>query len=156
MAVVTVHAEIDAPPAQVWAVLADFPNVYRWNPGVERSHATSDHDTGAAATRRCDLFDGGYLEERIIDFDPDRSMVVDIFETSLPLVRNVVTFTVAPRGTGSSVGCSADYSLKYGPLGVLLDWIVGRRQARNGFRDMLHGLKYHVETGRTVGRHVPD
>ncbi len=156
MAVVTVHEEIDAPPARVWDVLADFPNVYRWNPGVESSHATSDQDTGADATRRCDLFGGGFPEERIIDFDPDPRMVVDIFETSLPLARNVVTFTVAPRGTGPRIGCSANYRLKYGPLGVLIDWLIGRRQACNGFRDMLRCLKYHVEIGRTVGRRVPD
>lgn len=155
MAVVTVHEQINAPPAQVWALLADFPNVYRWNPGVEDSRATSDLATGAGATRRCDLFDGGYLEERIIDFDPDHILAVDIFDTSLPLARNVVTFTVVPRGTGASVACSADYRLKYGPLGLLIDLLIGRRQARNGFRDMLSGLKYHVETGRTVGRRVP-
>ena len=95
MAVVTVHEQINAPPAQVWALLADFPNVYRWNPGVEDSRATSSLATGA--TRRCDLFDGGYLEERITDFDPDHILAVDIFDTSLPLTRNVVTFTVVLR-----------------------------------------------------------
>ncbi len=29
--------EIDATPAEVWAVLADFGNIYTWNPGVKAS-----------------------------------------------------------------------------------------------------------------------
>ena len=31
---------VDAPPAAAWAVLADFPNISRWNGGVTASHAT--------------------------------------------------------------------------------------------------------------------
>ena len=156
MATVTVHEQINAPPALVWAVLANFPDVYRWNPGVEHSYATSENPTGANATRRCDLFGGDYLEERIIGFDPDHSLVIDIFETSLPLARNIVTFTVDTSGTGARVTCSANYRLKYGPLGILVDLLIARRQARNGFREMLRGLKHHVETGQLVGQRIPE
>ena len=152
MTVVTVDQQINASPAKVWEVLANFPDVYRWNPAVEHSNALSEQTTGVDAGRRCDLFDGGFLEERIVEFDPDRRMVVEIFNTSLPLASNFVTFSVDPQGTGSRVTLSSNYRLKYGPIGMLMDVLMARRQARAGFADVLRGLKHHVETGEAVER----
>ena len=46
---------IDAPVEQVWEILADFGEVYRWAPSVTKSYSTSDDNSGPEASRHCDI-----------------------------------------------------------------------------------------------------
>ena len=150
------QVRIDAPKEKVWEVLADLGAIYKWNPGVAHSHATSDSTSGEGATRHCDLQrKSDYLEERAFDWREGEGYKIDIYETNLPLKRNVVEFTVEADGDGTIVTATPDYELKFGPLGVLLDRLFAGRQFRKGMIDLLAGLKYHVETGELVGDKVP-
>ncbi len=38
----TTEIKIDAPVYRVWDTLADIGRIYEWNPGVKRSHFTTD------------------------------------------------------------------------------------------------------------------
>lgn len=150
------HVSIDAPREQVWEVLADLGGIYKWNPGVSQSHATSEQGRGEGATRHCDLQNPtGYLEERAFDWREGESYKIDVYDGSLPIHKNTVEFAVSPNGAGTRVTAIVDYQLKYGPLGVLMDVLFARRQAQKGFDDLLAGLKYHVETGELVNDQVP-
>ena len=53
---------IDAPPGDVWAVLADIGAISRWNPGVVESHLSSAASEGKGAARHCDLGGQNYLD----------------------------------------------------------------------------------------------
>ena len=111
---------------------------------------------GTLATRRCELLNGeDYLDERIIEWIEGESFKVEIYDTNLPLHRNVVKFSVESTDNGSVVTVAPDYSLKYGPLGWLMDRIVARQLFKGGMEDLLSGLKYHVETGEVVGDRIP-
>lgn len=79
MSAVVRRIEIEASPARVWEVLADFGNVYRWNPNVSASHSTSVASGGVGATRHCDL-KGGSIEERIVEWRDGRSLTLEIYE----------------------------------------------------------------------------
>jgi len=46
---------IDAPQEEVWAALADFGNIYRFNPSVPQSHSTNEIKSAEGATRHCDF-----------------------------------------------------------------------------------------------------
>lgn len=86
---------INAPVSTVWAVLADFPNVANWTDSVKTSVQTSDAATGVGATRSCDLAPMGAIKERIVEFEPEHKMVIDVFETAkMPIKRSLTTFTV--------------------------------------------------------------
>lgn len=152
---ISVETRIDAPKEKVWGVLADIGNIYQWNPGVLKSYTTSDQTGGEGATRHCDLSERDYLDERVIGWREGESLKIDVYKTNLPLKRNVVTFSLTSDGEETIVRVSPDYELKFGPLGVVMDLLMARRQLRNGMRDMLAGLKYHVETGELVGEAVP-
>jgi len=150
------QVRINAPKEKVWEVLADLGSIYKWNPGVAHSRSTSDSTQGEGAMRHCDLQSkGDYLEERAFDWRDGEGYKIDVYETNLPLKRNIVEFTVEADGEGTIVTVTPDYELKFGPIGVLLDRLFAGRQLRTGMADLLAGLKYHVETGELVGDSVP-
>ena len=147
---------IAAPKEKVWEALADLGGIYKWNPGVASSHATSESTGGDGAMRHCDLQrKGDYLEERAFDWREGEGFKIDIYETNLPLKRNVVEFSIEAAGDGTIVTVTPDYELKFGPLGMLMDRLFAGRQLRQGMDGLLAGLKYHVETGELVGDEVP-
>ncbi len=75
---IVVQRRIPAAPANVWAVLADFPNIARWNTGVAKSFSTSEVTGGLGAKRHCDLIPFGQLEETVKQWDDTRRMVISI------------------------------------------------------------------------------
>ena len=156
MASVSSNIHIGAPKEQVWEVLADLGGIYKWNPGVSSSHYTSEQTKGDGATRHCDLVNPrGYLEERALEWREGEGYVIDIYDSNLPIEKNVVTFSLTAEGDGTTVTVTPDYKLKYGLLGSLLDRLWARRQMQKGFDAMLAGLKHHVETGELVGDKLP-
>ena len=153
---VTSNVNIDAPPDKVWSVLADLGSIYKWNPGVAKSHSTSELTQGEGATRHCDLDDKNHLEERAFDWREGESFKIDVFESTLPLASNIVSFQIAPAGDATRVSVTADYKLKFGPIGALMDVLFGKRMLQRGFDDMMAGLKHHIETGELIGDSVPE
>lgn len=118
--------DIDAPPAQVWEVLADLGGIYKWNPGVKNSYATSEAGRGEGATRHCDLRPAGRLEERAFDWREGEGYKIDVYDSNLPLDHNIVEFTLQPQGEHRTrVTLRSEYQLKFGPVGALLDALFG-------------------------------
>ncbi len=155
MTVVRSNVQIDAPVDKVWRTLADLGSIDKWNPGVAKSYATSEATQGEGATRHCDLESGNaQLEERAFDWREGEGYKIDVYKSTLPLKRNIVAFEIEPSGDGTLARVTADYQLKYGPVGALMDILIARRQVQQGFDEMLAGLKYHVETGELVQDHV--
>ena len=143
---------IDAGQEKVWKVLADFGGVYKYSPGVSSSHSTSSDKGGVGASRHCDLSPTGSIEERIIEWNEGQSYSLEIYDGKgvPPFKKSVATLAIAPNGHGTVVTATLDYSLKYGPLGALMEALVVKRFLQRGFQALLAGLKHHVETGEEV------
>ena len=126
----------DAPRSAVWAVLADFPNISRWNGGVKASHDTGDGVVGLGAQRHCDLAPVGGLEETITGWQPNEQLVVHIDSAAkLPISSGEATFSL---GDGTT---TIDYA--YQPKG-LIGKITGPlldRQLTKGFQGFLADLE---------------
>ena len=140
MRVVRVKKQIGASLDKVWAVLADFPNIAKWNRGVNRSYATSDATAGVGATRHCDLAPVGTLEETIQEWQPEERLVISIDETSrLPIKRGWMTFTMAEAGESTSYAMNYEYEPKGGPLGAIFGSVIDGRLRKGfaGFMDQL-------------------
>ncbi len=75
---IDVKRHIEAPRGDVWAVLADFPNITSWNGGVKKSFSTSDATNGVGAQRHCDLAPMGALEETVQVWEPEARMEISI------------------------------------------------------------------------------
>ncbi len=150
--------KIDATKEEVWEVLADLGNIYRWAPGVTYSCSTSEEGQGEGATRHCDIQLGpikGYLEERAFDWRDGEGFKIEIYASSLPAKRIIVQFTVRADGDGTVVEVSPEFQLKFGVLGVVMDRLMFGPQFRKGFSGLLAGLKHYVETGEVVTDRIP-
>ncbi len=149
---VTISRTIEASPSDVWAVLADYPNIASWNSGVKTSFATSDAKQGVGATRHCDLSPAGELEETIAEWEPEKKLVVNIDSaTKIPIKRGVATFTLdADSGSETTpFVLSYDYLAKGGPLSAIIGSLMAR-QLRKGFTGFVDDLETAAQARATA------
>jgi carbon monoxide dehydrogenase subunit G len=101
---ITEAVEIDAPPAKVWAAIADFHDM-SWLPGVTRTTGEGGNvpDT---ATRQLTLASGATIDESLYKYDADQmtySYRIDKVDVKvLPVNNYSSTITVLPAEGGKS------------------------------------------------------
>ncbi len=150
------EVKVDVSPEKVWEIMADIGGIQKFNPGVSQSYKTSASNSGLGATRHCDLLPMGSVEERVIAWNEGRDYQIEIYEGkgTPPFKTAVATLAVQPDGDGSQVTMSLTYQLKFGPVGMLMDQMMIKRQFSKAIPGILAGLKYHAETGELVDRSV--
>lgn len=139
----TITRHIDAPVETVWEVIDDFGDIQRWNDGVKASELTSDGPVSQGSTRHCDFVPFGAVEERIVGYEPNQRMTIDLYETSkLPISNAVADFQLAPTGNGTDLTLAYSYTLNR----------VGRaaknytdKQLRKGLGGLAEGLQHEAE-----------
>ena len=133
MRVVRVSRQIDASRTKVWAVLADFPNIARWNRGVDRSYATSDATAGVGAKRHCDLAPMGALEETVTGWDEEQRLEIKIESAArLPIAHGLATFSLSSADAATDVFVEYSYEPKFGFLGQLMGRLILDGQLTKG------------------------
>lgn len=135
---------IGASPEAVWAVLGDIGSIADWNPGVRNSYLVGD-STEMGGRRHCELGGKNYLDEEVVRWEALRHLTMRITATNLPFKEADIRFTLVPVDNGTQVTVSPIYSLKFGLLGTLMDYLVVRRRYAKGMQDLLAGLKTAVE-----------
>ena len=141
MRTIEVEREIEAPRGDVWAVLADFPNIASWNTGVKSSFATSEATDGLGARRHCDLAPMGALEETIQVWEPEARMDISIDSAKgLPIRHGLAKFTLQRSASGTHVSVVYSYEPEFGVLGRLMGRLVIDGQLTRGFNGFLKDL----------------
>jgi len=144
----TITCRIDAPVEAVWAVLDDFGDIQRWNPGVKASRLTSSGPVAEGSTRHCDFSPFGGVNERIDRHVPNERLTVDINETfKLPISDAIADFGLAPEDGGTLLTLHYSYTLNW--LGRLTKGLTDRR-LREGISGLAESLR--AESERAVGR----
>jgi len=139
----TITRQIGAPVETVWAVLDDFGDIQRWNPGVTSSALTSQGPVGGGTTRHCDFSPFGAVNERIEQHEPNERLTVDIYETfKLPISDSVADFNLAPNGNGTEL--TLHYSYNLNRLGRLAKGTTDK-QMRKGLGGLVDGLQQESE-----------
>ncbi len=147
---VTLTRTIAADKSAIWDLLADFPNISRWNSGVTNSVSTSEATAGVGASRHCDLAPLGGLEETIREWEPGTKIVISIDSTKkIPLKNGLVSFSMADAGDETSFEVNYDYQPRFGPLGSLLGPILDK-QFKKGFSGFLDDLETAAKAGATA------
>jgi uncharacterized protein YndB with AHSA1/START domain len=146
MSTFTERTTIDAPRRDVWAALADIGEIATWNPGLIGSHRTNDID-GLGGTRHCDISTKHSLTEHVVEFEPGTAITFRITDSTLPFKTADIAFTLTDTAqqAWTEVAVSPTYTLKYGPIGRILNTVAVRRNYRAGMRELLEGLKRHLE-----------
>ena len=155
MTKLSANVRIDAPKDKVWAAMADFGGIWRFNPSVVKSYSLTEANHGVGAERRCELtFAGASVEERIVEWSDAGSMAVEIFGgEKMPPIKNVIgRLEVRQDGDGSVASGTMTYDTKYGPIGWAMDKVMISKQFGKAFTGIFAGLKHHIETGEAVER----
>ncbi len=152
MTKITREIHINAPRQEVWdKTLADFGNIFEWNPNVPKSYSTNDISGGSGATRHCDLGGKASIEERVTEWREGKSLQVLITEgkgmppfKTMPIAR----FDLKDEKGGTRVRMSLEYQLGMGPIGAVMDAMMAKRQFTGNVESLLAGQKHFVEKGK--------
>ena len=129
---------IKASADTIWKILTDAPRYPSWDPGVDRIEGTIA--PGAKLTAYTKLSPNRAFPVKVTEFVPGSTMV---WSGGMPLglFKGVRTFTLAPKGDGST-----DFSLREEFSGPLL-FLIGRTipDLTKTFRDFAAGLKARAE-----------
>ncbi len=159
MATVERTCVIPAPPAVVWAVLADVQSISTWAPNVDHSCLLSDQVEGVGTTRRIQTNRVAVVES-VETWEPDSTLSYRI--TGLPpvikTVRNTWRLTPVDRhetgdgdgdGDGASTHVSLTTEIDAGPRPPqkLVAKLVGNRFGAAS-NQMLTGLTEYIAAGQ--------
>ncbi|MDJ0768986.1 MAG: SRPBCC family protein [Ilumatobacter sp.] len=135
-------AHLDAPPAEVWGVLADFAAISSWAPNVDHSCLLTHQADGVGAVRR--IQSGRItLVETVTVWEHERAIGYTI-DGLPPRIRSVInTWRLSPSGSGTAVRLTSEVDAGPRPPQQLLARAVGRRLARASDQ-MLTGLAVRV------------
>ncbi|MBI3561730.1 MAG: SRPBCC family protein [Gammaproteobacteria bacterium] len=136
---------IAAPPQKVWAVLADLEAVQHYNSGVKHAEYTTALREGVGAGRHCDLKPKGWVKERVIAWEPQQAVTMELYESQWPLEFMRWRTAVTPEGTGTRVTQKMEYQVKFGLLGRMLDKFVMRRKLDQTLTEVFVSLKQFIE-----------
>lgn len=142
MGTITVTKTLKVDAARAWAALADFGNIAHFHPGLSGSHLLDGSaNEGVGAERRCDLKDKNYLVERVKSWEDGKSYTVDIIDSSIQLCRATATLSVKPiDAQRSAAAMTVNMTMKFGPLGTLMEVLMARPQMKRTMVGILDGL----------------
>ena len=129
---------IDASPETIWAILIDGQRYPEWDPGVDRIEGKiAPGETLKAYSK---LSPGRAFPAKVTEFVPGKKMV---WSGGMPLglFKGVRTFTLSPKGNGST-----EFSLREVFSGPLLP-MIGRSipDMTDNFKNFAAGLKNRAE-----------
>ena len=92
---INVKRKINAPSSVLWDYLADYSNIHRFHPLLKGSNFIEGASTcEIGSTRQCDMKDGNYIKEKIVDWKDGSHYTVDIYDTSMPIKDATATLGV--------------------------------------------------------------
>jgi len=143
MTTITRTRDLPAPPATVWATLADFDALALWADGIDHSSLTTDQREGVGTTRRVQMGQITLIE-RVIAWEPDHRLAYEI-EGLLPIVQQATnTWTLTPTADGTLVSLVTRVDAGKRPDKALIGAGIARKMAEASDM-MLDGLTDHVE-----------
>ncbi len=154
MAVVVVEKNINASVDKVFASWTEeFASIYKFNPNLNSSHLLGATKEGGkkGSTRQCDLNDGkNWLRERVLDYVKNEKLVIDIYESSMPIKTNVITFHFKSMGINKTrLTMVSDFELKIGIIGKMMAPLL-KMKFKPMLKTMLDGNANYVESGIMV------
>lgn len=129
---------IDAPPAAVWAILADLEAVAAYNPGVKTARYVSANREGIGASRVCDFRMGGSVTERVIEWRPGEAITMEMSEHRWPMTNAMFRITLVPEGSRTHMKQDTEYEFTGDPAsaqGVREQWNQGMLAVNAAFKN---------------------
>ncbi len=152
MTKITGEVKINAPKDKVWPIVADLGAIQVFHPGVSKSYYTSEAKEGIGAARVCELLPMGKVEETAVEWQAGERLVLEIepMEKAPPFKKALGYISLTEGGPQTTVNMTVEYTLKFGPIGSLMDSMMIRSQFEKIVPRVLQGLKHYAETGEEV------
>lgn len=141
---VSVSRVIAAPPATVWAALADIANARRWNAAWSSIEITSSQESGAGTTFRAHTADGESFDFVVSEWEEPRRIaftpVRDAGERyAIMLERHI--FNLRPEGDDATLVELTAEASAHGLMGRLVALMLWRGHQRQGLDQALQALE---------------
>ena len=131
-------ATISATPAEVWALLADFPAISEWAPNVDHSCLMTEQTKGVGMVRRIQAGRTTLLE-RVLTWEPDETFSYAL-EGLPPVVKSATnTWRIVEVTGGSQVTLTSRVDAGPRPPQQLIAKVVGRKLGQAS-DEMIAGL----------------
>lgn len=83
---ITIKRTNNAPAEVLWSYLSDYSNIVRFHPLLDHSEFIEGSQTcEIGATRQCDMKDGNYIREKVVEWEEGSHYTVDVYDTSMPI-----------------------------------------------------------------------
>ena len=136
MVKVYVSSVIEAPIADVWALVRDFNALPAWHPVIADSRIEGDRaGSEVGCVRAFHTKDGGFIRERLLSLsDRDRAFAYSILESPMGVERYVAAVELTPvtDGNGTFAQWRAEFDCAPGRERELTDFI-GQEVFQAGF-----------------------
>jgi uncharacterized protein YndB with AHSA1/START domain len=153
MATVIVSKRINAPVEAVWESWNDFGGIDKFNPMLKKSFLLTDENkpTRVGTRRQCDLNDNkNWLREEIIDYQPNKLLKIDIYDSSMPVKSMQATIDFEKISDDRTrVRFTSEFQPGMGVLGKLMVPLM-KRQFAPMLQAMLDGNAAYVECQQNV------
>jgi uncharacterized protein YndB with AHSA1/START domain len=142
MFTIDVKRHVRAPRPTVWDAVSDFGQHHRFNPFIERSKITNDIPIGEGAEREVHLYDGTVMRQRVVDYQPGDSMVIEVIETTHWIRHHLIQIDLRPGETEQSctLACRISFQPPLGLLGWPIGWVY-KVILRSRYNHVLRGLE---------------
>lgn len=112
MTQVSITAQVNASPDQVWRLIGGFDALPDWHPLITRSEAQE-----GGRIRRLTLADGAVVIERLLSFsENDRTYIYAIIGGPIPVAHYRATLRVVARA--GQPGSTVEWSSEFEPAGA--------------------------------------
>ena len=139
------QVDINAPKSEVWNLLADFDNL-DWAEGVKGAHYLDGQRGGVGTARHCDLTDGGYIVERITDWEEGNGFTYAIDDAKDPIsTESYAIWRITGDESHSKLTFEVHYKLKDGVVGQAMNAMMAKKKFSNRIVDYLGEFKSYVE-----------
>jgi hypothetical protein len=111
---------------------------------VREAKIQGEKRTGVGATRVCELLPKGRVVERVTRWEEGRALGLEVAESDWPVHFMRWVTRVDPRPGGTRITQELEYSVKFGPIGWLLDRLAMKRKLRTSLDAIFASLVRHA------------
>jgi len=141
---ITATRVINAPKDQVWAVMADYENIFAYVSSVKNSEHIGGPHQGVGAVRRCDVMMGMELTEEVVAWEEGRSYTVSV-RSSMPTNPHYATLAVKELGPSQTeMKFVMQYQMKGGVFGKVMNAVMMRSFMKRNMDGMLKDISDYV------------